>query len=126
MRHAIGAVALLLLLLLSACTHKGQVDLSTPWTTFASYQTAVADWDTVAMYRCMHDSHMQIVDQAEYVRRITPRQAELQGCFASAQMGGRTLDEGDRIIFDINGCTQHPNLELSFIRHGKEWSIFYF
>jgi hypothetical protein len=124
MRPTVWGIALLLLA--SACSRKVQVDLSTPWTTFASYQAAVAAWDTVAMYRCMHDSHMQVVDQATYVRRIAPRQAELQGCLGSAAMGGRTLDEGDRIIFDIHGCAQHPELELSFILHGKEWSIFYF
>lgn len=78
------------------------------------------------MYRCMHDSHMNVVDLAEYTKRITPRQAELQGCFAEAAMGGRILDEGDRIIFDINGCAEHPELALSFILHKRAWSIFYF
>jgi hypothetical protein len=111
---------------LSACNNPVKVDLSTPQTTFASYQAAVDAWDVPAMYRCMHDSHMDVVSLEEYTKRITPRQAELQGCFAEAAMGGRILDEGDRIIFDINGCAQHPQLELSFILHKTEWSIFYF
>lgn len=123
-RHA-GWV-LLLAGAVSACKGPVQVDLSTPQSTFASFQAAVVSWDTVAMYRCMHDSHMRVVDQRTYVARVTPRQAELQGCFANAAMGGRVIDEGDRIIFDINGCPQHPELELSFILHGREWSIFYF
>lgn len=116
----------MLLGFLSACDSKVQVDLSTPQTTFASYQAAVAAWDMPAMYRCMHDSHMDVVSLEEYTKRITPRQAELQGCLAEAAMGGRILDEGDRIIFDINGCAQYPQLELSFILHKTEWSIFYF
>ena len=116
----------LLLSIFQACSNTVTVDLSTPWTTFDSFKAAVAAWDLKAMYSCMHDSHMDVVSYDTYVQRISPRQAELQGCFATGVMGGRTLDEGDRIIFDINGCAQHPELELSFIRHGKEWSIFYF
>jgi hypothetical protein len=111
---------------LQGCSSAVNIDLSTPWTTFDSFKSAVAAWDRKAMYSCMHDSHMDVVSYEAYAERISPRKAELQGCFGTGVMGGRTLDEGDRIIFDINGCAEHPVLELSFLKHGNVWSIFYF